>query len=76
MEIVYWVMWALMCSFYLGVWLLTSGCERRFVADPHRYVPNCGAVVARSLRPAPRAAVAISDAFGRSAVPASVGGRS
>lgn len=54
MEAVYWIMWGMVCSFYVGVWLLTSGCERRFVADPHRYAPNCTTVAVRRPVPAPR----------------------
>lgn len=71
MDIVYWIIFALMCSFYVGVLLLTSGCERRFVADPHRYVPNCGTIVVRRPSPAVNtAAVPAHAPRGMSPVPA------
>jgi hypothetical protein len=76
MDIVYWIVFALMCSFYVGVWLLTSGCERRFVADPHRYVPNCDTIVVRRPSTVVRTAVAVRAPRGMSPVPASEGGRS
>lgn len=41
MTVGLWIFWGVLALGYVGVLGLTSGCEKRFIADPHRRVPGC-----------------------------------